>query len=167
MRSLSQRTVFAILMAAMFIFCIILALETSLSFGWMVGGYVVVFGAAFTFMYVRFAPVVMIGTIALLLSAYLIYKIGGTAEERKGRGLSASIGAIAAIASVLMLQMGWVKPHQESVPKHSDYVQEQKKLYEQEKGGGDYASQQRAQYEQEKARQAQPPEGSGQSKPPG
>lgn len=169
MRSLSQKTVFAILMAALFVLCIILAIETELSLGWMIGGYIVVFGATFVFLYVRFAPVVIVGTIVLLLTAYLIYKIGGTEVERKFRGFSATIGAVAAIVTVLMLQMGWVKPHQENTTGSADYAKQQQALYQQEKGGvQNYAQQQQALHEQEKARQAgQGGQGQGQNQGPG
>jgi hypothetical protein len=157
MRPLSQKTVFAILMGAMFVFAIILAIELKLNFAWILGGYVIVFGAAFTFLYVRFAPVVIIGTIVLLLCGYLLIKFGS-----EGAGKSVSIGAIAAIATVLMLQMGWVKPHMENTTQSTDYAQQQQALYQQEKGGvQNYAQQQQALYEQEKARQAQGGQGQG------
>lgn len=166
MRSLSQKTVFAILMGAMFVFAIILAIEMKLNFGWMVGGYFVVLAASIVFLYIRFAPVVIVGTIALLLSGYLMFKFGN-----EGTGKSVAIGAIAAIATALMLQMGWVKPHEENTTKSGDYMKQQQALYQQEKGGvQNYAQQQQALYEQEKARQAgqggQGP-GQGQNQGPG
>ncbi len=172
MKALSQKTVFAILMAAMFCFCIILALETKFQFGWMVGGFALAFVVSFVFLYIRLAPLVIAGSIALILVGYLLFKIGDP-EIRQIRGISAAIGAISAIVCVLMLQMGWVKPSQETTGS-ADYVKQQQAIYQQEKGGNvDYLTQQRALYEQEKAKQAQgggpSPQGpgsSGQGQPP-
>jgi hypothetical protein len=164
MMALSRKTVFAILMGAMFAFAIILAIEfkKSLSFGWMVGGFFGAFGVAFVFLYVRAAPVVIAGTILLVLGGYLLWKFGDA-----GTGKSVAIGAMAGLLIVILLQFGWVKPHMDTMTGASDYHKQQQAIYEQEKKGGlSYAEQQKALYEEEKARKAQggaPPQGG----PPG
>lgn len=153
MKQLSQRTVFAVLIGALLFFLVIMVIELDFKLGWMLAGFGVVAVAGFVFLYMRFAPLVIAGTLGLLVGGYLLYKFGD-----KGIGMSAGVGAIAAIILLLLFQVGWV-----GKTGYSDYVKDQKAIFEKEQGGGlSYAQQQQALYDQQKAREGQGgPQGPG------
>lgn len=146
MKPFQMKTVFAILVAAMFCICVILAIEGKAKFLHMAAGYAVCFGVSFVVLYMRAALFVIAAAVVLILGSYLAIRWGWG---------SAGYGAIAGIATVAMMQFGWVGPHTKEGFQHDDYVKQQKAVYEQEKSGGgveNYAAQQKAQYEKEKAR---------------
>lgn len=160
MKPLESKTIFAILIAAMFCFCVIYAIEGGANFLHMLVGFVVAFGVTFVVMYMRFAPLVIAAAVVLILGCYGAIKAGWG---------SAGIGAFCGIATVMLLQFGWVGPHMKegTTAGAEDYMKQQKAIHEQEKaGGGDYAAQQRALYEQEKAKKAAEA-GGGAPKAPG
>ncbi|GEM_PF-5884197 len=153
MKQFSPRTVFAILMAAVLFFCFILVVELKkdldIRLGWMIAGFGVTFLAGFILLYIRLTPVVILGTLGVFALAYVVYKF-----FNKGIGLSSGVGAVVAVLFLLLFQFGWMKG-----TGHSDYVKEQKAIFEKEQGGSqNYAQQQQTRYEQEKDRQGQGPD---------
>lgn len=147
MKSASVRMVFAILIAVVLFAAFVAVIDPNVNYKgervqikWLLAGFGVVFVAGFILLYIRFTPVVIVGTLALLGMAYFLWRAGD-----KGMTLSACAGAIVSIVLLLFFQVGWVKK-----TGYSDYVKDQQAIFEK---GQNYAQQQQARYEQEKDRE--------------